>query len=294
MKVDFHCHSRASDGTWLPASLVAAAMRRSFAAIALTDHDGCSGVAEFLAADSGDTLAVAGVEFSVEPGEGFDKFHLLGLGIDPESPSLRALAERAAAGREERNKAILENFAKIGIRIPLDELVACSGGGMLARPHIARWLCLHGYAPGRQAAFEKYLLPNSPAATRCHEERWRPAPEDAFRAIREAGGISVMAHPRYWRRRWRRTGPEFDVAERGLAMLKESGLDGLECLYQANTRAENAGFTEIATRLGLLKTAGSDFHGANKPDVKLGMEVPEGFAEPVIERLSRRRGAASA
>ena len=94
-----------------------------------------------------------------------------------------------------------------------------------------------------------------------------------------------MAHPKYWRRYWKETGPEYADAERELARLKEAGLDGVEALYQANTGEENVEFVRIATKLGFLKTAGSDFHGRNKPTIPLGMEVSESYIAPFLEAL---------
>ena len=79
---------------------------------------------------------------------------------------------------------------------------------------------------------------------------------------------------------------EWSAAEREFARLKEAGLDGVEALYQANTGEENVEFTRIATKLGFLKSAGSDFHGANKPTIPLGMEVSESFIDPLMERLN--------
>ena len=73
MRVDFHVHSTASDGTFTPSEL--AERSRGFAAIALTDHDNTDGLGEW--------AGIPGIELSIEPGAGFDKFHLLGLGIDP-------------------------------------------------------------------------------------------------------------------------------------------------------------------------------------------------------------------
>jgi hypothetical protein len=46
----------------------------------------------------------------------------------------------------------------------------------------------------------------------------------------------------------------------------------------------NAAFAAIAGRLGLLKSAGSDFHGANKANT-LGMTVEDAFIGPLLERL---------
>ena len=97
-----------------------------------------------------------------------------------------------------------------------------------------------------------------------------------------------MAHPKFWRRSWKVTGPEYADAERELATLKEKGLDGLEAHYQANTPDENHAFEMIATRLGLVKTAGSDFHGVHKPTICLGMEVSDAFIRPFLDLVSVR------
>ena len=284
MHVDFHVHSNASDGTFTPTEL--ARKGAAFAAMALTDHDNCDGVEEFLSA-GGETPALrfAGIELSIEPGEGFDKFHLLALGIDITNPSLTAFLRRVLEGRNARNKAILANFRRLGIAIEPEDIATYAHGEVLARPHFANWLVRHGHAPDLPSAFAAYLLPDSPAATRCYEERWHPPQEEAFAVVHAAGGVCVMAHPRYWRDDWKRSGVDFARAGRGLAELKEKGLDGLEALYQANAPEENVGFVQIAIRLGLLKSAGSDFHGTNKPAVPLGMEVDEAFIAPLLERL---------
>ena len=284
MIVDFHVHSTASDGTLSPSELFEKA--RGFAAVALTDHDNADGIEEFLSSppSASSPRRVSGIELSIEPGEGFDKFHLLGLGIDSENAELKAFLRRVLDGRNGRNVRILENFRRLGIE--MENILTYAHGEVLARPHFARWLLEHGLVVSIKEAFEKYLLPDSPAETRCYEERWHPSQEEAFRVVHGAGGICVMAHPKYWRRDWKTTGPDYVAAERGLAALKEKGLDGVEALYQANSVEENIEFTRIVTRLGYLTTAGSDFHGANKPTISLGMEVAESFIAPVLERLN--------
>ena len=96
-----------------------------------------------------------------------------------------------------------------------------------------------------------------------------------------------MAHPKYWRGNWKDVGCDFAAAEKELARLKEAGLDGVEALYQANTNEENVGFVRLATRLGYLKSAGSHFHGANKPTIPLGMEVADDYIAPLVEALAK-------
>lgn len=292
MTVDFHVHSTASDGTFSPTELVAKA--KDFTAIALTDHDNSDGVAEFVAAAAKQSVkAIAGIELSIEPGDGFDKFHLLGLGVDVGNAELKAFLKRVLDGRNERNNRILANFRKLGIEMLVPSVpdaafvpvTAHAHGDVLARPHFARWLVDNGYATDNSDAFRKYLLPESPAETRCYEERYHPSQDETFRIIHGAGGICVMAHPRYWRRVWKHVGPDYLAAEAELARLKEAGLDGLESIYEANTVDENLKFPKIAQKVGLLRSVGSDFHGANKPQISLGMEVTEDFIRPLLERL---------
>ena len=286
MLVDFHVHSTASDGTFSPTEIVTKA--RGLAALALTDHDNCDGVEEFLSVPSSTSTSslhlIPGIELSIEPGKGFDKFHLLGLGVDPEDVGLKSFLKRILDGRNARNDRIIDNFRRLGVEMV--DVESYAHGEVLARPHFARWLMDHGYVASVAEAFEKYLLPDSPHETRCYEERWHPAQEDAFRAIHEAGGLCVMAHPKYWRTGWKTSGCDFAAAERELAALRERGLDGVETLYQANTGEENVEFTRIAAKLGYLKSAGSDFHGANKPHIPLGMDVSDEFIAPLLERLA--------
>ena len=45
MQVDLHIHSTASDGTWTPPEVVAAALAAGLGAIAVTDHDSVANVA---------------------------------------------------------------------------------------------------------------------------------------------------------------------------------------------------------------------------------------------------------
>ena len=286
MLVDFHVHSTASDGTVAPGELAKTADAAGYAAMALTDHDNCDGVSDFLSASvPGGMRRVAGIELSIDPGAGFDKFHLLGLGIDFRDAGLKTLLAKVLEGRNARNRRIIGNFAKIGIEIPAGEIARYAHGEVLARPHFARWLVDHGYSADVKEAFDRYLASDSPEDTRCYEKRWRPSQEEAFDAVHGAGGLCVMAHPRYWCDVWKSAGCDFAAAGREFRRLREKGLDAVEAVYQANTVEENIVFSRLADEAGLLKSAGSDFHGATKKNVTMGMDVQESFIAPLLEAL---------
>ena len=229
--IDFHVHSTASDGTVTPEEL--AERGRGFTAMALTDHDNCDGCARFLAAC--ERLGVtgrrlAGIELNVEPGEGNGEFHMLGLGIDPAAPCLADFLEEIRAGRDERNAKMIAKLNGLGIPITTEEVGKYANGKIVARPHFARVLVEKGFAESVADAFARYVAVGAPA----YVTRYRPAQARAIEVIHRAGGVAVMAHPRYWT-------SDADTLKAGLARLKDLGLDGVEAEYQANAPANRIG-----------------------------------------------------
>ncbi len=279
--IDFHVHSTASDGTVPPEEL--AERGRDFTAMALTDHDNCDGCARFLAAC--ERLGVtgrrlAGIELNVEPGAGNGEFHMLGLGIDPAASCLADFLEEIRAGRNERNAKMLAKLNGLGIPIAAEEVGKYANGKIVARPHFARVIVEKGFAESVADAFARYVGVGAPA----YVTRYRPAQARAIDVIHRAGGVAVMAHPRYWT-------SDPDTLKAGLAHLKDLGLDGVEAEYQANAPEETILHLRTAYALGLAVTAGSDFHGANKPAITLGMAVAdeEAFLAPFWDALAAVR-----
>ena len=279
--IDFHVHSTASDGTVPPEEL--AARSRDFTAMALTDHDCCDGCARFLAECKRLGVAwrrLAGIELNVEPGEGHGEFHMLGLGIDPDAPCLADFLEEIRAGRKERNAKMIAKLNGLGIPITVEEVGKYANGEIVARPHFARVLVEKGFAESISDAFARYVDVGGLA----YVTRYRPTQSRAIEVIHRAGGVAVMAHPRYWT-------SDADDLKAGLARLKDIGLDGVEAEYQANTPEETMLHLRTAYALGLAVTAGSDFHGANKPAITLGMSVAdeEAFLAPFWDALAAVR-----
>ena len=278
--IDLHVHSTASDGTCPPEEL--AERGRAFSLMALTDHDNTDGCARFLSACRAlgvPGLRLPGVELSVAPGAGYGQLHMLGLGIDPDAPDFAAFLARIRAGRAERNARMLEKLASLGMPVTMDEVRRYAGGEVVARPHIARVLVEKGFATGVRDAFERFLGPKAVA----YVSRYRPSPEEAIAAIHSAHGVAVLAHPRFW-------SSDAKMLADGFARLKDVGLDGVEAVYQANLPLETPLHLRLAREAGLAVTAGSDFHGANKSSVTLGMDVgdEEEFLAPLFAALARR------
>jgi predicted metal-dependent phosphoesterase TrpH len=257
--IDLHTHSTASDGSFSPSALVHAAAAQGITALALTDHDTLAGLREAeQAAKQEDIQFIPGIEIELswEPGE----FHLLGLGISKPSPAFMEAIAGLAQKREARNRAIIERMQEAGIEAQYEDILALSGGHSVGRPHFASFLVNRHIVKNHEQAFEKYLAKGKPfyVPRECLEFR------QALALIKESGGITVLAHPMSLYVAWG-TLPSL------IRNFQEQGMDGIEAWHPTATPRACKRLEELGRSLNMYITAGSDFHGANRPDRKLGI-----------------------
>ena len=256
--VDLHMHTTHSDGTYLPRDLVKLAKKKGLRCISVTDHDTMSSFEE--CAEEAKKLGVElipGIEISAdfEPGT----LHILGFFLDRNHPKLKATLSEIQKAREERNPQIVKKLNELGISITMKEVEAESGGKQVGRPHFARVLLKKGAVKTMEESFRKYLAKGKPA----YVDKRRLSSHEALQRIREAGGIASIAHPK----QMRLVEPELS---KEIERLVVEGLGGLEAYNSCQNREEAQLYTRLAKRFNLFVTGGSDFHGANKPDVELG------------------------
>ena len=265
--VDLHIHSTASDGSSEPAALVGLADAAGLAAMALTDHDTLAGLAEArkAAREYPDLAFINGIELSARPICG--ALHIVGLGIDENSPALRRVAEFLRDARRRRNPKIVARLQHLGLDIEMDDVHAAvpqraagRGDDVIGRPHIAKALVRKGLARNETEVFEQYLARGRPG----YVERERPKAREIIRAIRDAGGLAVAAHLAQW------NCSNNAQVERILRELVGYGLNGIETYHPDHSDDQKRFSLELARRLDLRVTGGSDFHGAVKPQVRLG------------------------
>lgn len=279
-RIDLHLHTTFSDGSLPPSEVLALAQKAGVTALAITDHDIVEGIPEATAA--GERLGIEvipGVEISSRFGE--SELHILGYFMDWQDPALnRRLAELRAC-RHMRNPLIVEKLNGLGLPMTYEEVQALAGTGAVGRPHIARVMMEKGYVQSAKEAFDRYLAEGRPA----YVPRQLPEPAEAIAWIRAARGLPVLAHPTWVR-----------ATEDGLLklceQLKAAGLMGIEVHYSTHKRAQTAAYLNIARRLDLLVTGGSDFHGVTKPDIEVGvgrggLKVPDRLLAPLKEAAAR-------
>lgn len=269
--IDLHCHTRESDGTDAPHALVELAAASGISTLSITDHDTFAGYDATVAHAAGlGVELICGVELSCRHEE--KTVHLLGYFPGPAGApaAFRDWVAGILASRTERNRKLIEKLNGMGIDITLDEVQAI-GGSVTGRPHFANVLVAKGHATDRNDAFRRLIGEEGAAFV----ERIGPTLAEAASRIQESGGVSSLAHPvriGYFRE------PEKELAL--MAELRESGLSAVEVYHSDHTAALSERYLEFAQLLGLLQTGGSDYHGGNKPGLRLGaVPVPNSVLE---------------
>jgi predicted metal-dependent phosphoesterase TrpH len=277
--IDLHTHSTCSDGTDPPARIPELAKTAGCSAVALTDHDTFAGLDEALArARELGVELVPGCEVSCAyRGK---SAHVLVYLMSHEGGPFHDELVRLREDRVARNRRMVRLLEDLGLPITYDEWVSRAGREESAgRPHLALLLVEKGLAESVQDAFDRWLASGRPA----YVSKARVPPADIITLARASGGVAVLAHPLS-------LGLEPSELASAVKELAGAGLTGIEAIYGRYTPDERHGLMQLAARLDLVATGGSDYHGTVKPDLAVGtgrgdLKVPN----DVLSRLLARR-----
>ena len=280
---DLHTHSTASDGTLTPTALLQRAAERGVEALALTDHDVTSGLAE--AARAAQALGIElipGIEISVTWSH--QTVHIVGLNIDASNQSLQAGLEKLLAFRHWRAEEIARRLDKKGIPGAYAGAQKFAKGSIIGRTHFARFLVEQGYAKDLRQVFKRYLVRGKPGFV---PGDWASL-EEALGWIERAGGQAVIAHPARYNfsaTRMRQLIGEF----------QELGGAALEVVSGSHSRDEMLHYAQVTSNAGLLASTGSDYHGPENPYFELGRlpALPE-VCQPIWQSAAWQKSGAAA
>lgn len=262
-RVDLHLHTFHSDGTFAPAEVIRRARALGLSAVSITDHDSVAGLAEAREAarqkeggqarqkeggqDGGSVEFFPGVELTVQFRE--RELHVLGYGFRQEDPGFEALLREKQAARRDRIQAMIERLGAHGICVTRQEVQEVVGPGeSVGRPHLAEVLVRRGVVSSLDEAFQRYLGDHAP----CFVKKATWSVSEAVQWIRQAGGVSVLAHPYRL------------VEEAWLPELVAGGIQGIEAYHSDHPPEAVNRYLQLAKTHRLLVTGGSDCHGFRK------------------------------
>ena len=251
--VDLHAHSSRSDGVVQPERLIADVATAGVRVFSLTDHDTLAGYRDIVAAHAiPDTMTlIPGIEINAlvtrDLGLWEGELHILGFGMDPDDVAFEDVLADQRNARRIRFDRTVARLREIGL--PIDSHVERLESGdddALGRPTIARALIAAGFATSVEDAFSRIIGHGKPGYVR----REGLGPEAAIRAIRDAGGLPVLAH-------FREATTRPDVIQE----LVDAGLGGLEVYYRTFDQPTVDAMAAVARANRLAMTGGSDHHG---------------------------------
>lgn len=270
--IDLHIHSNYSDGNFSVKEIVQKSQQLNVEYISIVDHDTLDGVEEFIKEINSSTInGVVGVEISsyleLEKGK-FFYMHILGYGFDYKNASLNKIINRLKDKRVRANMLTLKNLEENGHIIPekAKEKININKYCRFKR-HILD--CLRKYADYdffELRDFARYLSKFSVEYDDVDNDDYEEDARNVIKAIKEAGGISVLAHPHEI---------EADLLYKHKVVdeLVKEGLDGIE-IFNSDANRDQIRFAATLTRKhNLLYSVGTDFH----KEEKYGKVIGHGF-----------------
>ena len=256
---DLHAHSVYSDGTSTPAELITLAKQAGLCAVALTDHNTVSGIPAFLsAAENSGVMPVPGIEVSTDYMG--DELHIVGL-----FKSLDHLAEvevYVAAylqRKEQSNVDLCRNLCAAGYEVSYEKIKSATPDGTVNRALIAAELMRLGYVESIKAAFSTLL---SKKGGFYHEPQ-RPEALEVIPKLIEFDAVPILAHPFL--------SLDEPKLREFLPKAKAVGLVGMETNYSTFSPEQTALAHDLVKEFELKPGGGSDYHGTNKPDIRIGI-----------------------
>jgi Predicted metal-dependent phosphoesterases (PHP family) len=282
-KIDLHTHTNISDGASTPKKLIEDAALENVKAIALTDHDNIAGIKEAAKyAKENNIDFLNGIEISSSYKDG-RILHILGLGIDIENEEFLKAFYNMKKAREAGIKDILMEISKKGINISIDELRENSLSEYLDRYDVYRYFIKNKICKSAQEIWDIFLDPIP------YKEGELIKVEDSIDIIKKAGGVSFLAH---YNKSIGLAGLNNHEVEKEIKNLIGLGLDGIEKYYPSYTKENHIFLDFIIDKYNLMYSGGTDYHGQNRPDIKIGsgkndnLFVPYSIYKNIIQAIN--------
>lgn len=263
-KVDMHMHSTWSDGSDTVSELLDKVLEAGIQKFSLTDHDTYAGVEEMQELMKEREISglefIPGIELSclLDTSDTNSDCHILGYGYNPNHPEIIGICRKSQEYRKEKLIATVEFLKEKGYDITDEELESLSGIPSVGKPHIVELLVIKNHPENIRAYRNRLFIILDELKTAYHVSA-----QEAIRAIRDANGMAVWAHPLGDKEDYK-THKNIVEFYNFYRPLKEYGIQGLECEYSRYTDEEIDFLKSVAQKDNILMSSGSDYHGKRK------------------------------
>ncbi|MFC5447426.1 PHP domain-containing protein [Paenibacillus aestuarii] len=268
MKIELHCHTRISDGSFTFDEILDLAAQEGVGHLAITNHDTTEALEQMvLTGRERGVDIIPGIEISAYDFERRRRVHILGYYIEIGSPAIKSLCDPLLEQRHQGCHTAVERLIQAGYDITWEEVMKYAEGGTgVYKQHIMHALIDKGYADAIYGDLYKKLFSRGqygeqPGIAYIPTEYVDAC--EAIRVILQAGGVPVLAHPGQYR--------SFEK----VPDLVEAGLQGIEVWHPLHNEEDERQASELAKQYNLIMTGGSDFHGFyGEKDVAFGSKSP--------------------
>lgn len=274
--IDLHLHTNVSDGSDTAQELLDKIKNARIHTFSVTDHDMMDGTLQMeqLIKPDDHLNFIRGIEFSCTTS--VKKCHILGYNFNPADQEFLDTLNLGIRLRQEKTQKRIDYWkTERGIELTEAEANWLHSIKSPGKPHFGQIILNRGLAPDLRTAIREFVSP-------CKVGNDRIDASVAIDAILHAGGAAVWAHPLGGEGEKRLTKDEF---YRQLDELMKAGIQGLECYYSRYSQEDIHFLLAEAEKHNLLVSAGSDYHGDNKPNLHIG-KLSEDDMDVTADKLS--------
>lgn len=290
-KIDLHIHTNNSlDADFTPQEIITKAKAANLEIIAICDHDSVAGVSEAMKLGQKHNIKVIkGIEISCVY-RGVD-LHILAYNIDIDNPIynnylLNILKQERVAGQKRvqliKDLGIYINMDKLESLIVDDVIIGeIIGEASINEPENKNNPLIKPFLDNNELSDNPYVnfywefcAQGKPAYIPIEY----PSLEEIIEVVQQDNGMLIFAHP----------GNNIKEDEGLLYEIMSKGLHGLEAYSSYHSPEQTKFYIKHAKKNDWLITIGSDFHGKNKPKIKLGnFDVDLAIQDKLISVVSK-------
>lgn len=270
---DLHVHSSRSDALscWNPEEVLHMAQHCGIAHIAISDHNMLNEDWQKQSDHFGiDVISSTEMSSAYTAGGRLVEPHIVGFRVNPEGPAVQRIAAAHQQSREGYLRAMLDGLRADPepIDISYEELTARNPQSKhIGRVAIGEIIIKRGFAKDMDEVYHRRLGRESGAPSFVESTeylKYEPV-ETVIRAIMDSGGLPILAHLPYYNLTEKQ---ELEL----LALVKEAAGDQacMETEYTGYDRQTVERLKGLAKYFGMAESTGSDFHGYEGHELKLG------------------------